>query len=164
MQPTPKLNIRVLGRNELSSYIPDNSFWALWELWHGGLSASALHVEKKQSNLVVIRVDFLNESNTPMELDFNNIGCKAELLNLVIKDTSGKAIRPIRGVHIRPNRSSNQTLILSRGDKYTFDLVGEVFNNNLIFPGARYALPENRVIQIMFTFDGARSNIELLAL
>jgi len=158
MAPTLSLVLRALSDKELETYEPDKRYWVLRDLLRSSSSESKKSDEATSDNLVVIRIEFRNETDEPLEFSFNNIGCKAELLNLEISDQSGVRIQPVRGIHIRTKPDASSRHVLPPKAKHQYDLVGEFVEGTLFFPGANYVIPPDRSIGIVFNYGGSISN------
>lgn len=157
------LKLRVLGGAELRSYAPPERFWVLRRLWHDEEASCQDHgVADENVRLVVIRITFRNDSAVPVELGFDNTACKAEFQNLEITDGTGTQLEPVRNLHIQPKRGSGTSHRIDRRDEYTIDLVGEVIGNSIIFPGAKYTIPQDGDLRITFNYRGLKSNVSHL--
>jgi hypothetical protein len=154
-----ELVIQVLGGDELESYIPDVGYWVLRDLLHTAPSNSIRADDGERADLVVVRIEFRNSSNESIEFRFQNASCKAELLNLEVHDELGMMIPPVRRVHIRPKPNADFSEIVPASGKYVYDLVGEVVDSWLVFPGAKYQIPQNRSLRITFKYGGKTSNV-----
>jgi hypothetical protein len=158
MRQTCTIAIRTLSDKDLELYAPENRYWMLRSLW-----CEKANQDDKPS-LVVIRIEFHNESDDSIELSFNNAACKAELLSLEVNDESGARVEPLRNIHAKLRSNSHSPHIVPSHEKYVYDLVGEVVDNWLVFPGAKYSIPQNRLLRFVFKYEGITSNVAQLHL
>lgn len=154
----PEISIDVLSGERAGSYVPDDRYWMLRGLARGTPLAECVANREDKANLVVVRVLFRNTSDEPIEFLFRNIAYKAELLSLVVHDEGGAALPPIASLHVRPKPDQCSSETLLPNCTYSYDLVGEVDDGWLVFPGARYPIPQNRSLQIRFDYKGKMSN------
>lgn len=152
-----RIELQLLTGNDLDAYAPDSRFWTLRSLWRD--ADEATEVRPRHADLVVVRVAFCNDSYSPADLAFDNTACKAELHHLVIGDDQGRQIQPVRHLHIRPQAAAIKVKSLDAHSTSACDIVGEVADGWLVFPGAKYAIPANRIIDASFRFQGATSNV-----
>jgi hypothetical protein len=155
---TIDLVIGTVGEAELQSYEPPPQYWALRKLLAATPSSSPAGHEGG-AKLVVIRIEFRNSSEEHIEIKFDNMTCKAELLGLEVQDDSGATVHPVRRVHMRPKSDATVSKIVPAKGKYLYDLVGEVAEGWLVFPGAKYQIPSNGKLNIKFQHRVNISNV-----
>jgi hypothetical protein len=98
-----------------------------------------------------------NISDGPIEVR-KNLAFKAELLGLQVCDIAGERIPAVRQIHVSLKAGVALTQTLLPNEEYQFDLVGEVQDGWLYFPGAKYELPSNRAIEMCFRYGRVFSN------
>jgi hypothetical protein len=154
---TIDLVISAVNDAELQSYVPSPQYSVLRDLL-GTVPPSNPAEQGERAKLVVIRIEFCNSSEEPIEVEFDNTTCKAELLNLEVRDDLGAALDPIRRLHARPKALAPVPRVVPARGKHVYDLVGEVVEGWLVFPGAKYRIPQNGNLHVQFKYNGAISN------
>lgn len=158
---TISLTIKTLSDFELRSYTPTPQYWALRNLLRKLSHTTPPSMAEEfgdRAKLIVIRIEFYNSSEVPVDIGFHNAACKAELLNLEICDDRGTKIPPVGRLHVRLQADSVVPNIVPAKGKYLYDLVGEVLEGWLVFSGAKFQLPQNGKLHARFTFNGCTSN------
>jgi hypothetical protein len=158
---TIKLNINILSGQELADYRPEEKFWPLrlFRLGHDVSNIDFTNSEPVQDiRLFVLRIEFSNQSSVDIEIPFSNITCKAELLGLIITDKDSSRVQPSCDLCIRPAPQEKRLPLLSPGNTWIYDLVGEIDGGNLIFPGATYALDPEQEYSVQFSYMTLLSN------
>ena len=154
-----KIHICILSESELNAYSPEESFWLFRYLRPGMDEEESSSSAKVAVYLVVIRIEFANQSPDSIAFSFSNRTRKAECFGLEIYNAQGTRIIPERDLHIRPKPGALNPRILASHEKYTYDLVGELLDGWLVFPGAEFDLSQNSQVSIAFEYKGARSNV-----
>ncbi|PHS04969.1 MAG: hypothetical protein COA78_15845 [Blastopirellula sp.] len=156
-RPDLSITIQVLNEEELIDYAPDERYWNLWKINFMGSSDEIIKQAKANIKLVVIRIIFHNDSENSIPFEFRNLKCKAELLGLSVQDDSGYQIKAEHGLLLRLKPSDRAMPILEPDGEIVYDLVGEVFDEWLKFPGANYRIPENQILNLSFHYQGNSS-------
>jgi hypothetical protein len=165
MENMISIAIRVLCKEELISYIPDEAFWDYRDLRRNKYwNVSAANDLGGGIHLAVIRIEFRNDSSDPIKFDFANTARKAEWLGLEVYDINGTRILPEGILRVRVSRNTRKSQLLHPHEMITCDLVGEIVGGWFIFPGAKYNVAANSELKIVFEYQGSRSNTTQLQL
>jgi hypothetical protein len=154
---TLDLRICAIEGEDLESYVVPARYLTLRDLSHAR-HGEAEAVDENAAKLVVIRVEFCNKSGGPIQFKFENLACKAELLNLEVRAESGELIPPVGRIHIRLKNDTAVPPTVEVNGRVCYDLIGEVAREWLVFPGAKYRIPDNGLLDTQFKFNGSISN------
>jgi hypothetical protein len=153
-----RVGIHLLNHQELTSYRPSAQFLRLRQLRLESPARNSGAGSEGIVDLVVVRVCIKNISDGPIAVR-KNLAFKAELLGLQVWDIAGERIPAVRQIHVSLKAGVALTQTLSPNEEYQFDLVGEVQDGWLYFPGAKYELPSNRAIEMRFRYGRVFSNL-----
>ncbi|HXE56244.1 MAG TPA: hypothetical protein VN541_24670 [Tepidisphaeraceae bacterium] len=150
------ITIRQIMGDELAAYDPGERFRTLREFWRPTNSAID---DSSAARLLVIRVTFTNTAPGDVELPLDNSGNKAELLSLRIVEPTGHLLMPHRNIDIRlKHRPVKEPRLIPAGGSFSMDLIGELVDEWLIFPGAKYQLAPPGAYRMFFEYENVRSN------